>query len=128
MTAMDTFMPGMRTGSLAPWRAGGSSGNHLTHSSFMPAKSDSSSRITVALATLDSELPAAARMAVMFFKHCAVCSWIVEPVIAPDAGSCGPVPETKTRPATLMAWLYVGGAFGASVVRMISRGSARSLK
>jgi hypothetical protein len=29
MTAMETFMPGMRTGSFAPWRAGGSAGKPL---------------------------------------------------------------------------------------------------
>jgi len=46
----------------------------FSHSSFMPAKSSSSSRITVALAVFSRELQAA-----------------------------GPVPETKTRPAALTA-------------------------
>jgi hypothetical protein len=41
MAAMDTLMPGIRTGNFAPCRAGGFGGNHLTHSSFIPAKSAS---------------------------------------------------------------------------------------
>ena len=63
MAAMDTFMPGTRAGSLAPWRAGGSEGNHLSHSSFIPGKSSSSASTTVTLTILSSELPAASRMA-----------------------------------------------------------------
>ena len=59
MTATDTRRPGIRTGSFAPCRAGGFAGNHLTHSSFMPAKSASSRRMTVALATRSSDVPAA---------------------------------------------------------------------
>ena len=31
MAAIETFRPGTRTGSLAPWRAGGLEGNHRTH-------------------------------------------------------------------------------------------------
>ena len=31
-------MPPILPGSLAPWRAGGFSGNHFTHSSFIPTK------------------------------------------------------------------------------------------
>ena len=42
ITAMDTFIPLGRIGSFAPCRAGGSTGNHFTHSSFIPAKSASS--------------------------------------------------------------------------------------
>jgi hypothetical protein len=74
MAAMDTLMPGIRTGSFAPCRAGGFDGNHLPHSSFIPAKSVSSRRITVALATRSREVPAALRMADTFSKHCLVCS------------------------------------------------------
>src|SRR5687767_15131237 len=33
IAAIETFRPGTRTGSLAPCRAGGSEGNHLSHSS-----------------------------------------------------------------------------------------------
>jgi hypothetical protein len=120
MAAMDTFMPGIRTGSFAPCRAGGSTGNHLIHSSFIPAKSVSSRRMTVALTTCSRELPAALRMADTFSRHCLVCSWIVSPTIFPVAGSCGPVPETNTRPAARTAWLYVGGGDGALDVRMMS--------
>jgi hypothetical protein len=64
MAAMDTLMPGIRTGNFAPCRAGGFAGNHLTHSSFIPAKSASSSRMTVTLATRSREVPAALRMAI----------------------------------------------------------------
>jgi hypothetical protein len=117
---MDTLMPGIRTGNFAPCRAGGFEGNHLTHSSFIPAKSASSRRMTVTLATRSSEVPAALRMADTFFKHCLVCSWIVSPTIFPVTGSCGPVPETNTSPAARTAWLYVGGGDGASGVRMMS--------
>src|SRR6266436_6824592 len=120
MAAMDTLMPGTRTGNFAPCRAGGFAGNHLTHSSFIPAKSASSRRMTVTLATRSREVPAALRMADTFFKHCLVCSWSVSPTIFPVTGSCGPVPETNTRPAARTAWLYVGGGEGASDVRMIS--------
>jgi hypothetical protein len=120
MAATDTLKPGIRTGNFAPCRAGGFEGNHLTHSSFIPAKSASSRRMTVTLATRSREVPAALRMADTFFKHCLVCSWIVSPTIFPVTGSCGPVPETNTRPAARTAWLYVGGGDGASVVRMMS--------
>src|ERR1700733_12534086 len=120
LAAMDTFMPGIRTGSFAPWRAGGFVGNHLIHSSFIPAKSVSSRMMTVALTTRSREVPAASRMADMFFKHCRVCSWMVSPTIFPVTGSCGPVPETKTRPAARTAWLYVGSGEGALGVRMMS--------
>src|SRR5580692_9178356 len=120
MAAMDTLTPGTRTGSFAPCRAGGFAGNHLTHSSFIPAKSASSRRMTVALTTCSRELPAAWRMADTFFRHCLVCSWIVSPTIFPVPGSCGLVPETKTRPAARTAWLYVGGGDGAFGVRMMS--------
>src|SRR5580704_5389592 len=120
MAAMETFMPGIRTGNFAPCRAGGFAGNHLTHSSFIPAKSVSSRMMTVALTTRSREVPAALRMADTFSKHCLVCSWIVSPTIFPVAGSCGLVPETNTRPAARTAWLYVGGGGGALGVRMIS--------
>jgi hypothetical protein len=50
--AIETFRPGIRTGSLAPWRAGGLVGNHLSHSSLMAAKSSSSAMIRVALTAL----------------------------------------------------------------------------
>src|SRR5580692_7294045 len=120
MAAMDTFNPGIRTGNFAPCRAGGSAGNHLIHSSFIPAKSVSSRRMTVALTTRSSEVPAALRMADTFSRHCRVCSWIVSPIIFPVTGSCGPVPETNTKPAALTAWLYVGGGDGAFGVRMMS--------
>src|ERR1700683_2797005 len=117
---MDAFMPGMRTGNFAPCRAGGFVGNHLIHSSFIPAKSVSSRTMTVALTTRSSEVPAALRMADTFSRHCRVCSWIVSPTIFPVTGSCGPVPETNTRPAARTAWLYIGGGVGALGVRMIS--------
>jgi hypothetical protein len=120
MAAMDTLMPGIRTGNFAPWRAGGFTGNHLIHSSFIPAKSVSSRRMTVALTTRSREEPAALRMADTFARHCLVCSWIVSPTIFPVIGSCGPVPETNTRPAARTAWLYVGGGNGALGVRMMS--------
>src|SRR4051812_13448855 len=67
--AIDTFMPGMRTGSFAPCRAGGLTGNHRTHSSFKPAKSSSSRTMTVALTMFSRELPAASRIAWMFMRH-----------------------------------------------------------
>jgi hypothetical protein len=107
-------------GNFAPCRAGGFVGNHLIHSSFIPAKSVSSRKITVALTTLSREEPAAVRMADIFAKHCLVCSWIESPTIFPVTGSCGPVPETNTRPAARTAWLYVGGGDGAFGVRMMS--------
>src|SRR5580700_10766129 len=56
MTAIDTLMPEIRTGNFAPWRAGGFAGNHLIHSSFIPAKSVSSKRMTVALTTRSREV------------------------------------------------------------------------
>src|SRR5271170_3765319 len=121
MDAMDTLKPGIRTGNFAPCRAGGFVGNHLIHSSFIPAKSVSSRRITVALTTRSSEVPAALRMADTLSRHCLVCSWIVSPTIFPVTGSCGPVPETNTSPAARTAWLYVGGGDGALGVRMMSR-------
>ena len=72
------------------------------------------------LTTRSREVPAALRMADTFSKHCLVCSWIVSPTIFPVTGSCGPVPETNTRPAARTAWLYVAGGDGASGVRMMS--------
>jgi hypothetical protein len=120
MAAMDTFMPGIRTVNFAPCRAGGFVGNHFIHSSFIPAKSDSSRRMTVTLTARSREVPAAFRMADTFAKHCRVCSWIVSPTIFPVTGSCGPVPETNTSPAARTAWLYVGGGDGALGVRMMS--------
>jgi hypothetical protein len=78
--------------------------------------------MTVALTIRSTEVPAASRMAETFFKHCLVCSWIVFPTIFPVTGSCGPVPETNTRPAARTAWLYVGGGAGALGVRIISLG------
>src|SRR6202451_3399081 len=120
MTAIDTLKPGIRTGNFAPCRAGGFVGNHLIHSSFIPAKSVSSRTMTVALTTRSSEVPAALRMADTFSRHCRVCSWIVSPTIFPVTGSCGPVPETNTRPAARTAWLYVGGGDGAFGVRIMS--------
>jgi hypothetical protein len=113
-------MPGTRTGNFAPCGAGGFAGNHLIHSSFIPAKSVSSRRITVKLTARSREVPAALRMADTFSKHCLVCSWIVSPTIFPVTGSCGPVPETNTKPAARTAWLYVGGGAGALGVRMMS--------
>ena len=98
MAAIETFRPGTRTGSLAPWRAGGLEGNHRTHSSFMPPKSSSSARITVALTIFSSELPASCRMAAMLVRHCRVCSWMVAPTNPPVTGSAGGVPdEHKAR-------------------------------
>ena len=72
------------------------------------------------LTSRSREVPAALRMADTFSRHCLVCSWIVSPTIFPVIGSCGPVPETNTRPAARTAWLYVGGGDGAFAVRMIS--------
>ena len=60
----------------------------------------------MALAILSIELPAFSRIAAILVEDCRVCSWIVVPVIAPVAGSCGVVPETNTRPAAFTAWLY----------------------
>src|SRR3569833_1968267 len=96
-------------GSLAPCLAGGSTGNHLIHSTFMPPKSASSQRMKVALTTRSRELPAAFKIAEMLARHRAVCSPIVVPTTAPDVGSKGPIPETKTSPFALIAWLYAGG-------------------
>jgi hypothetical protein len=118
---MDTLRPGILAGSFAPWRAGGSEGNHRTHSAFMPAKSSSSASTTVALTSLSRELPAASRIAAMLVRHCRVCSSMVSPTRAPVAGSAGAVPETKTRPAALTAWLYVGGGAAAWAVKTMSR-------
>src|ERR1700729_2506135 len=120
MAAMDTLMPEIRTGNFAPCRAGGFAENHLIHSSFIPAKSVSSRRMTVTLTTRSREVLAALRMADTFSRHCLVCSWIVSPTIFPVNGSCGPVPETNTRPAARTAWLYMGGGDGALGVRMMS--------
>ena len=36
MTAIEIFIPLGAAGNLAPWRAGGSDMNHLSHSSFIP--------------------------------------------------------------------------------------------
>src|SRR5690349_7261049 len=41
--------------------------------------------------------------------------------MAPVAGSVGAVPETKTSPAALTPWLYVGGGLAAFGVKTISR-------
>jgi hypothetical protein len=120
ITAIEILNPGIRTGNFAPCRAGGFTGNHLTHSSFIPVKSDSSSRMTVALTTCSSDVPAALRISDTFFRHCLVCSWIVSPTIFPVAGSWGPVPDTNTRPAARTAWLYAGGGEGAAGARMMS--------
>jgi hypothetical protein len=89
MAAMDTLMPGIRTGNFAPCRAGGFAGNHLIHSSFIPAKSVSPRRMTVTLTTRSREVPAALRMADTFSKHCGLLLdrisnnlsgyWIVRP-------------------------------------------------
>jgi|SRR5882724_4198434 len=49
-------------------------GKHLSHSSFMPAKSSSSASTMVTLTILSNELPASSRMACIFVRHCAVCS------------------------------------------------------
>jgi hypothetical protein len=68
IATMETLNPGIFTGSLAPWRAGGLVGNHLCHSSFIPGKSSSSANTTVALTILSSELPASPRIAAMFFE------------------------------------------------------------
>jgi hypothetical protein len=76
-------------GSCAPCRAGGWSRNQRLHSSFIPAKSDSSSRMKVACTTLSIELPAAVRIASTFLRHWRVCSWIVSPTTSPVAGSKG---------------------------------------
>lgn len=67
--AIDTFMPGMRTGIFAPWRAGGSLGNHLSHSSLAGAKSSSSATISVALTAFSRLLPAASRIAAMLRRR-----------------------------------------------------------
>jgi 2-methylisocitrate lyase-like PEP mutase family enzyme len=55
MTAIETRKPAILTGGLAPWRAGGSVANPLTHSSFIPGKSDSSNTITVALTIFEQQ-------------------------------------------------------------------------
>jgi len=68
MQAIETLSPGILTGSLAACRAGGFDANHVTHSSFMPAKSSSSTRITVALTILSSEEPAATNTAEMLVR------------------------------------------------------------
>jgi hypothetical protein len=75
MAAMDTLMPGIRTGNFAPCRAGGFDGNHLIHSSFIPAKSASSTRMTVALTTLSREVPAALspKSVPQYVMHIAQC-------------------------------------------------------
>src|SRR5690348_1929037 len=57
IAAIEIFRPAIRTGNLAPWRAGGFDGNQRSHSSFKPAKSSSSARMTVALTILSTELP-----------------------------------------------------------------------
>src|ERR1700692_3309732 len=46
---------------------------------------------------------------------------MVVPLILPVSGSIGAVPETKTRPAALTAWLYVGDGFAALDVKTIWR-------
>ena len=57
----------------------------------------------------------------MLRRHCAVCSWIVVPTMAPVTGSSGVVPDTNTSPAAFTAWLKYGGAFGAFGVAMTVR-------
>src|SRR5262245_57381859 len=121
MAAMETLSPGTRAGSFAPCLAGGFEGNQRRYSSFMPAKSSSSASTIVTLTILFRLLPAASRIAEMFVRHCLVCSWTVVPTNAPVNGSVGAVPETKTRPAALTAWLYVGGGFAAFGVNTMSR-------
>jgi hypothetical protein len=100
MTATKILIPPGRIGSRAPCRAGGSAGNHLPHSSFIPAKSSSSASRKVALSTLPRSLPAASRMARTLARHCRVCSWMVVPSTWPLTGSNGPLPghEHQTAP------------------------------
>src|SRR6478609_5738568 len=119
--AIEILSPGTFTGSFAPWRAGGRAGNHLSHSSFMPAKSSSSARMTVALTALSRSVPAASRMAAMLRSAWAVCSWIDIPTSSPVSGEYGAVPETNTRPPAFTAWLKYGDAFGSAVDETISR-------
>ena len=90
MAAMEIFIPLCLMGSLAPCRAGGFTGNHLIHSSFMPAKSASSARMNVALTTFAIELHEASRIAATLLRHCAVCCWMVAPTTSPELGSKGP--------------------------------------
>ncbi len=103
IAATDKRRPGMSSGSFAPCRAGGSVGNQRRHSSFMPAKSAGSPRMKVMLTIRSSALPLESRMAWILVRHCRVCSWIVVPTMAPDAGSKGPCPDTKIRPPALIA-------------------------
>src|SRR5262245_64945097 len=88
----------------------------------MPAQSSSSASTMVALTTRSSEVPAASRITEMLVRLCRTCSWMVVPTIVPVAGSCGPVPETKTSPAAFTAWLYVAGGWAAFGVNTIWRG------
>lgn len=125
IAAIEIFSPGIRAGSFAPCLAGGLCGNHFSHSSFMPEKSSSSANITVTLTNFSSELPAASRMADMFFRHCRVCSCIVSPISFPVSGSAGAVPDTNIKPAALTAWLYVAGGLAALSVNTILRAILR---
>ena len=83
-------IPPGRIGSCALRRAGGATGNHLAHSSFIPAKSSSSARMNVALSTLSRPLPAAVRIAWTLARHCRVCSWMDVPTTSPLTGSTAP--------------------------------------
>src|SRR3984885_589950 len=51
---------------------------------------------------------------------------MVVPLILPVSSSIGAVPETKTRPAALTAWLYVGDGFAALDVKTIWRAIVNS--
>ena len=66
MAAMEIRMPFGLIGSFAPCRAGGFVGNQRFHSSFIPAKSDSSRRMNVAWTTSSIVDPAAFRIASTF--------------------------------------------------------------
>ncbi len=61
--AIDTFIPGTRTGILAPCLAGGSVGNQRSHSSFAGAKSSSLAMISVALTAWAKLVPAPSKIA-----------------------------------------------------------------
>jgi hypothetical protein len=44
---------------------------------------------------------------------------MLDPTKTPVAGSAGEVPDTKTSPAALTAWLYVAGGLAAFAEKMI---------
>ena len=127
MAAMETLSPGIRAGSFAPCRAGGSTGNHVTYASFMPAKSSSSASTMVTLTILSIELPASSKMAAMLRRHWCVCSCTVVPTILPVPPSVGAVPETNTSPPAFTAWLYVAGGLPALSVNTMLRGMGAPL-